>query len=128
MLLSGYEECKNKAVGILLVACLASTADFLKTDYGYFGVLMIFIFHIFKDRKLLMNLSYIGLCIVKYLSLALISGIYLEYGLLFIGTLVPLIFINLYNGKKGPDTKYILYGFYPVHLVLLYVFHTIFIK
>lgn len=123
----GYEQCKHKAVGLLLVACLASTADFLKTDYGYFGVLMIFIFHIFKENKWLMNLSYIGLCLIKYLPLALTTGLYLEYGLLFSFTLVPLIFIHFYNGKKGPNTKYLLYGFYPVHLILLYVFHIIFI-
>ena len=123
----GYEQCENKAIGILLVACLASTADLIKADYGYFGVLMIFIFHIFKDKKWLMNLSYIALCLVRYLVLAISSGFYVEYSLLFIWILLPLIFIHFYNGEKGPNTKYLLYGFYPIHLVLLYVFHIIFI-
>lgn len=123
----GYEQCKNKSIGLLLVACLACTADFLKTDYGSFGVLMIFIFHIFKDKKWLMNLSYIALCLIKYVSLAVFSGFYTIYGLLCICTIIPLIFINLYNGKKGPNTKYLLYTFYPIHLILLYVFHIIFV-
>lgn len=123
----GYEQCKSKAVGILLVVSLACTADFFKTDYGYWGVLIIFIFHVFKDKKWLMNLSYIGLCIIKYLPLAISTSLYLEYGLLFICTLIPLIFINLYNGKKGPNTKYLLYTFYPVHLALLYLFNILFI-
>ncbi len=78
----GYEQCKNKSIGLLLVACLACTADFLKTDYGSFGVLMIFIFHIFKDKKWLMNLSYIALCLIKYVSLAVFSGLYTICGLL----------------------------------------------
>jgi hypothetical protein len=127
----GYEKCceqfKNSYIGLLLVAGLACTADFFKTDYGYFGVLMIFIFHVFKDKKLLMYLSYIALCLVKYVPLAIFNGLYIEYGLLCIWTIVPLIFIHLYNGEKGKSIKYLLYGFYPVHLILLYVFNVVFI-
>lgn len=123
----GYEQCENKAVGVLLVCCLALTADTIKADYGFFGVLMIFIFHVFKNKKWLMYLSYIALCIVKYLPLALTTGAYLEYGLLCLCTIMSLVFIHFYNGKKGIDTKYLLYGFYPVHLILLYVFHILFI-
>lgn len=123
----GYEQCKNKGVGILLVACLAITADTIKADYGYFGVLMIFIFHVFKNKKWLMYLAYTLLCIIKYVPLMLTTGAYLIYSRLFICTLIPLIFIHFYNGKKGPDTKYLLYGFYPAHLILLYVFNIIFI-
>lgn len=127
----GYEKCceqfKNKSIGFFLVVGLACTADFLKTDYGYFGVLMIFIFHIFKDKKWLLYISYITLCLVKYVPLAIFTGLYIEYGLLCIWTIVPLMFIHLYNGKKGNNIKYLLYGFYPVHLILLYVFNIIFI-
>lgn len=88
---------------------------------------MIFIFHIFKDKKWLMNLSYFGLCLIKYLPLAITTGFYFEYGLLLLGTLAPLIFINFYNGKKGPNTKYLLYTFYPAHLLILYLFNILFI-
>lgn len=123
----GYEQCKSKSVGLLLVACLACTADFFKTDYGYWGVLVIFIFHIFKEKKWLMYLSYIALCLVRFLPLALMTGFFIEYGLLFLGTVLPLILIHFYNGKKGPNTKYFLYIFYPIHLILLYVFHMLFI-
>ncbi len=114
-------------MGLLLVVCLAITADFLKTDYGYWGVLIIFVFHIFKEKKWLMNLSYIALCLIKTVPYALVTGLYFKYVLLCTCTILPLVFIHFYNGKKGPNTKYILYGFYPVHLILLYVFHIIFI-
>ena len=97
----GYEQCKNKYVGLLLVVCLALTADALKTDYGYFGILMIFIFHVFKDKKTLMNISYIGLCLLKYIPLYISHNFYYAYLLLAICTILSLIFINLYNGKKG---------------------------
>lgn len=124
----GYEQCKNKAFGLLLVACLGLTADALKMDYGYFGIFMIFIFHVFKENRMLMNLSFIGLCLIKYIPLYIKYNFYYAYIILFICTVLSLVFINLYNGKKGKDTKYLLYGFYPVHLILLYVFHILFIK
>ncbi len=117
----GYERCSNKYVGLLLVACLSSTAEFFHMDYGYFGVLLIFIFHIFKEKKLWMNISYIVLVLVKYLPFYFKYNFYYVYIILIIFTLIPLIFINLYNGKKGANIKYVLYGFYPVHLIILYV-------
>lgn len=123
----GYEQCKNKCVGLLLVACLGLTADALKMDYGYFGIFTIFIFHIFKDKKLFMNLSFIALCLLKYISLFVRYNFYLPYLILCTCTILSLVFINLYNGKKGVDTKYLLYGFYPIHLILLYVFNLILI-
>lgn len=119
----GYEQCKNKYIGILLVACLGLTADAFKMDYGYFGVFMIFIFHIFKEKKLLMNLSFIGLCLLKYFPLYIRNNFYYAYILLFVFTILTLLFINLYNGKKGKEMKYFLYGFYPAHLIILYVFN-----
>ena len=124
----GYENCKNKAIGFLLVICLSITADTLKVDYGYWGILVIFIFHIFKEKKMLMNLSFIGICLVKYIPSYITSNFYYAYPLLFIFTVLSLIFINLYNGEKGKDTKYLLYGFYPAHLMLLYVMNILFIK
>lgn len=123
----GYEQCKNKYVGILLVACLGLTADALHTDYGYFGVFAIFIFHIFKDKKVFMNLSFIGLCLLKYIPLFIKSNFYIPYLILCLCTILSLVFINLYNGKKGLNTKYLLYGFYPVHLILLYLFNLLFV-
>jgi len=123
----GYEQCKNKAIGLLLVVCLGLTADALKMDYGYFGIFTIFIFHVFKQNKTLMNLSFIGLCLLKYIPLYIQSNFYYAYIILFLGTILSLVFINLYNGKKGPNTKYLLYTFYPAHLILLYVFNMIFI-
>ena len=123
----GYENCKNKYIGLLLVLCLGLTADAFNMDYGYWGVFVIFIFHIFKEKKTLMNLSYIGLCLLRYLPLYIKYDFYLPYLILCACTILPLVFINLYNGKKGPNIKYLLYGFYPVHLMLLYVFNMIFI-
>ena len=110
-----------------MVVCLASTANLIKADYGAFGVLAIFVFHVFKNNKLYMNLSYIILVILKYLPNLLTYGFAYQYILLMLCTMLPLIFINMYNGKKGISTKYVLYGYYPVHLMILYVINQVFI-
>lgn len=122
----GYEQTTNKSIGLLLVVCLASTANLIKADYGAFGVLAIFVFHVFKKNKLYMNLSYLALCVLKYIPSLLQSGFAYQYILLMIGTALPLVLIHFYNGKKGLSTKYILYGYYPVHLMVLYVIKQIF--
>ena len=124
----GYDECKkrlNKWIGILLAVCLASTATLLKTDYGAWGVLVIFIFYLFRDNVKLRDLSYIGLVLLRYIPYLISSNFAYYYVLLCIGTLLPIVFIHFYNGEKGPDTKYILYGYYPVHLVILYVLNVV---
>lgn len=123
----GYEQTTNKSIGLLLVVCLASTANFIKADYGAFGVLAIFVFHVFKKNKFYMNLSYLGLCVLKYLPRLLQYGFAYQYIFLIIGTALPLLFINFYNGKKGFSTKYVLYGYYPVHLMVLYVIKQVFL-
>ena len=35
-------------------------------------------------------------------------------------TLLSVFFIILYNKKKGPNVKYLLYLFYPLHMLLVY--------
>lgn len=123
----GYEECCiriNKWIGLLFVLCLANTANFLKTDYGAWGVLIIFIFHVFRNNVKYRDLSYVGLLLLKYLPDIILYHFAYQYILLCISTLIPLLIIHFYNGKKGPDTKYILYGYYPVHLTVLYVLNT----
>ncbi len=124
----GYEKCENKSIGLLLVAGIACCADLIKTDYGSFGILLIFCFYIFKNKKLYMNLSYIVLILLKYLPSYINSNFFYRYLILMFCYLIPLLFINLYNGKKGPNTKYYLYLFYPAHLILLYVFNMLFIQ
>ena len=57
---------------------------------------------------------------IKYLIPIIKYGFYDVYLHLLICTLIPVILISLYNGKKGKDIKYLLYLFYPIHLLLIY--------
>lgn len=110
----------DKIFGIILVLLIGSLASLLDTDYGFWGVIVIFAFYLFKDDKLAMTISFITLCVIRYGLQILEYGYNIGYILLAIFTILPIAYINMYNGKQGKKIKYLLYVFYPVHLLLLY--------
>ena len=90
---------------IILLAMWA--AETLHSDYGLKGILLIMIYYFLREEKW-----------PKIIFGALwnpLWGRIQSYGML---ASIP---IALYNGKKGPSMKYVFYGFYPVHLIILYV-------
>lgn len=112
----------KKIIGILAVLLIAYIGNLLNVDYGFWGIIVIFSFYLFKNNKLAMILSYVILCIIRYGLFIIDNGFYIQYIYLGLATIFPIIFISLYNGKQGYKIKYLLYVFYPVHLLLLYLF------
>ena len=119
-----YDKIEYKPLGILLVTLLSLIAQFLHFDYGWFGIATIFIFYIFKEKKLLMNLFFCIVVFINYFYIYLITS-RIEYLFIILSCSLSLIPINLYNEKKGKDMKYFLYVFYPLHLIVLYLFSLI---
>lgn len=115
-----YDKSKNKLLGILSVTACATLAHFLHFDYGWFGIAIIFVFYIFKNKKLYMNLLFFLATFINYFY-SYITTFRKEYLFIILFCCLSLIPINLYNGKKGKNIKYFLYIFYPFHLVLLYL-------
>ena len=113
--------------GIAIAILLSFIANVIRTDYGYFGVLAIFLFYLFRNNKVLMNLSFIFLVFIFYSKFIFIPTFTIRYLIISACTILPLIFINLYNHKKGKDTKYFLYLFYPIHLLIIYALHLLFV-
>ena len=112
------QKYNNKYLGILPVILLIILGQILKCDYGWYGVAIIFLFYLFKDNKVYMNIGIITTIIIKYLSDYIhIPNIYQLY--FSISAMYSLLFINLYNNKKGKNIKYLLYIFYPLHLIIL---------
>ena len=93
-----------KAEVVILAMC---AAEFLRTDYGALGVLLIAIYWFTRKHKW---------------DQAFLSG---GWNFLFgipiqdagIFAILP---IALYNGRKGRSTGYFFYMYYPVHLLILY--------
>ena len=109
-----------KFVGLCIVILLAYVAEVLQTDYGYWGVIVVFMFYILKGKKMLTTLVFFILCVINYLPELILSNFHIVYLSMAICTFLPIIFINEYNGKQGIKIKYLLYMFYPLHLLLLY--------
>ena len=110
----------NKVFGCIPAILLGIVSEVCCFDYGFWGVAIIFLFYFFKNDKLGMVIFYITACIIKYGVNIIVYGYHYLYVLLCIGTILPIIFIYLYNGKQGKKIKYLLYAFYPVHLLILY--------
>lgn len=83
-------------------------ADALRADYGGVGVLMILCFYLFREDMLWKVIS------VVFVNVALMGGIQM----FAVFALLP---IYLHNGKQGRRMKWFFYGFYPVHLLILFL-------
>ncbi len=95
---------RRKAFFIVLVFALA--AELLQTDYGFFGVAIIAVFHFLREREA-----------EKYLAGgALLAGL----GTLELAAIFSFVPMHLYDGRKGrtgPLMKWAFYLWYPLHLL-----------
>ena len=114
-----------KMLGIIIVLIIAVFADIFDFDYGFYGVFIIFLFYLYRNKKLSINIVITILTFIYYTPYFMASNFNITYLGLFICSLLPLIFINLYNGQKGKDHKMLFYIFYPVHLLVLCLIYTL---
>lgn len=112
-------------VSIPATAMLSLMAEWLNTDYGAWGVVLIVTFGILRERpkwQLALMLTLILLAMGS-IGVPFLWGIPIE---LF--ALLALLPICLYSGKKngwGKGAQLFFYGFYPVHLALLWTLSTL---
>ena len=109
----------NTLLAFLVVFGIASLAGILKTDYGMYGVLLIFSFYVFRKSKIYTTCSVILLTLLHFAQYMLLPNIFFSQLILAVCTCFSLCFILLYNHKQGPKAKYLFYIFYPLHLLIL---------
>lgn len=85
----------------------AFAAWLLHTDYGAVGVLVIVLIYLLREHPWLRAVA----CV-----LVLVTFNSLEWPTAF-----SFLLIALYNGERGRQPKYFFYGFYPVHLMVLWM-------
>lgn len=78
-------------------------AVLMRTDYDWFGIALIFIFFLLRERPRQRSSVLIVVFLVSLWP-----------------ALFSLVLIHFYNGKRGLGLKYLFYFFYPVHLFVLY--------
>jgi hypothetical protein len=104
-----------KSYGGIALIIIGVIAEFIGTDYGMIGILVIFLFYIFKGNYIMQAISFIGITLIGvgteyYMSGQLSIQIY---------SITSLFLLYIYNGKKGMNIKYLFYGFYPGHLLII---------
>lgn len=108
----------------------ALACELAHTDYGAFGVAVVFIFHIYHDNFKEMAKKFI--LITAIVEVASVLEVFISYpnnfiekilssnSLLELFAILSLVFIKIYNGERGNlKLKYFFYAFYPVHLGIL---------
>ena len=94
---------------LLIIGCV--TAYYIKCDYTYFGIVMIYLFYTLRFYGILSIVSQI---IINVIFMGGIQGF----------ASFALIPICMYNGEKGSESqllKWLFYTYYPVHLTILYL-------
>ena len=110
-----------KSLGILLLVILGGAVGLV--DYGYLGVLTVIAFGVLRDFR--------GEKLAQLVAMILLHGVLVEGRVFILGSfeikeqilaVLALIPIWLYRGERGYHSKwfrYLCYGFYPVHMLIL---------
>lgn len=111
---------EHKNVSLILVLFTALFAGLSGMDYGWRGILMIFLFHLFGSLYNRQRSNSQG---VRLLQFAFTFPFMAHYGIT--GTLLACSIIFLYDGTrgfiKGNLAKYGFYAFYPLHLMVIWL-------
>lgn len=106
------KKAPNELHSLLSVLAILFVARYLRVDYGYNGLLMVFWYYHYRDNNLM-----------KILGIAFINAFLMGGSQIY--ALFALIPILLHNGERGPKCKGFFYGFYPVHLLVIYFINMI---
>ncbi|MBU3175281.1 conjugal transfer protein TraX [Clostridium estertheticum] len=120
-----WDKWESKFFKIISILALVIIAETFNTDYGLYGVAIILAFYIFRESKVKLLISQIIVYLVFNASGILLyvfetQGNSINHSwFIQILSILSLIFIFKYNGKKGKNLKYAFYVFYPMHLLIL---------
>lgn len=115
-----FDAFPSRVLGLISATLLMTIATLIHCDYGAYGVAMIFLFYVYRTNQPKMLGSQIFLAVIYTLltyfkpfspGLGYFSPQFLS--------LFALSFIYVYNGKKGEDSKWFFYSFYPIHLLII---------
>ena len=98
------------AADIIIVTAGCFLAYLMKTDYSFYGVLMIYGFYSFRFNAVIS-------CVFQVFINMILGGVQ-------IFAILSLVPICMYNGEKGKledKAKWLFYVYYPIHLGLIFV-------
>lgn len=109
-------DSKEKPIfkGIIVVAVLLLSI-LANADYGMYGVVVVLLIHHLDGKYVKM-----------FFSMVLLSFIFYGFKDIQVVAAVSVIFMYLYNKKRGLKIKYFFYIFYPLHIIILYGISSLF--
>jgi len=122
---SGIEKIVCKFIFLCVTIVLACFALLLQMDYAWYGILLPFVFYVFRKHK-----------IIKFVIFALITILFviqnMGWGLqsptlsnsIQLCSLLSILLLAFYNDtlRNNNKYKYLFYVFYPLHLTVLLFF------
>ena len=106
----------NMILKIILIGFVLFFSQKFKLDYGMYGILLIMNFNIFRNDKFKILMNFLVLNIFNEIFPNIFDLVDTQFF-----SIISLIFIFMYNGKKGKSMKYFFYLFYPIHFFILEV-------
>lgn len=97
-----------KPVSLAVIILAAAAAEFFRTDYGAYGVMLVYVYYELREHFWEKHFLSAMVQIVCRTGISRLSA-----------CSAPLLM--LYNGRQGKRMKYLFYAFYPAHLAVLYL-------
>lgn len=122
LVLEAMAKCDHKLLQIIVMLPFALAAEWLQTDYGGAGVLLIALFGLTRELPYRWLLQLAGMVLIIYTLIPSwfhIGGIRIPLEMFALIALIPIV---LYSGRKATSSKAVQWGFYlfyPVHLMVL---------
>ncbi|WP_102399682.1 TraX family protein [Haloimpatiens massiliensis] len=124
---------------ISIIWIIGILAQIINTDYGLYGVFTIYLFYKYHEdfktmakKQVFLNVIFVSVIFLITILSAFNKGkdgTWIFMTLIGVSmqavSLVSLFFIKRYNGERGRSMKYLFYGFYPVHLMILWMIKSI---
>ncbi len=110
----GYETLAKRRITVaaaLVPLTCALAAHLLCADYGAGGVLLIFVMHLCASNKIWQGVGVV---------LVMVGLAQAFHPIQMVGVLGWALCLG-YNGQRGPRVKYLMYAFYPLHLLGLWL-------
>lgn len=113
-----FDKLKKKYyISLPLIVMIAYLASVLNVDYGWYGVMAVFVLYVFRYNNGARIFAFAILNLLFYFE-RLFAQFSVQSLISYIFATIPAFLLVLYNGKLGPKTKYIYYIFYPVHMMI----------
>ena len=111
-----------KPLSLLAVFACAAAAQLALTDYGMFGVALVFVCYCFRDNRNVRCVAIVVTCLLMGASRFLDPLNGSTWPIVIACAAVAAIPIYLYNGqpgRRGKGAQLAFYAFYPLHLLLI---------